>query len=70
MNIGEKKKRQSRKQTLNYGEQTEGSGGQVGGWIRWVMNIKEDTYVKHWVLFVSNESLNSTPETNITLYVN
>ena len=24
----------------------------------------------HWVLYVSDESLNSTPETNITLYVN
>ena len=24
----------------------------------------------HWVVYVSDESLNSTPETNITLYAN
>ena len=34
------------------------------------MGIKECTCDKHWVLSVSDESLNSTPETNITLYVN
>ena len=27
-------------------------------------------YVEHWALYVSNESLNSTSETNIALYVN
>ena len=27
------------------------------------MVIKEGTYVKHWVLYVSDESLNSTSET-------
>ena len=32
------------------------------------MVIKERTYYdEHWVLYVSDESLNSTPETNITL---
>ena len=36
-----------------------------------MVGIKEGTcYDKHWVLCVNNESLNSTPETNITLYVN
>ena len=41
------------------------------GWARWVMGITEDTsYDEHWVLHVSEESLNSTPETNIILYVN
>ena len=34
------------------------------------MGIKEDTCDEHWVLYVSEESLNSTPETNIALYVN
>ena len=35
------------------------------------MSIKESTcYDKHWVSYVSDESLNSTPETNTTLYVN
>ena len=40
------------------------------GWAKWVMDIKEDTCCdEHWVLYVNDESLNSTPETNITLYV-
>ena len=35
------------------------------------MDIKEDAcYNEHWVLYVSNDSLNSTSETNISLYVN
>ena len=42
-----------------------------GEWARWVMGIKEDTcWDEHWVLYVSDELLNSTPETTITLYVN
>ena len=42
-----------------------------GGWAKWVMGIKEGmSYDEHWVLYVSDESLNSTPKTNITLYVN
>ena len=42
-----------------------------GGWARWVMGIKEGTCCEeHWVLCVSDESLNSAPETNIALYVN
>ena len=40
-----------------------------GGWPRWVMCIKEATY-EHLVLYVSDESLNSTPETNTALYDN
>ena len=45
--------------------------GGVGRWARWMMGIKEGTcYDEHWVLYVSDESLNSTPETNIVLYVN
>ena len=34
------------------------------------MGIKEGTCVEHWVLYVNDESLNSTPDNNITLYVN
>jgi len=35
------------------------------------VSINEGTcYDEHWVLYVSEESRNSTPETNITLYVN
>ena len=37
---------------------------------RWVMGIKEGTWDEHRVLDVREESLNSTPETNITLYAN
>ena len=37
----------------------------------WGMDIKEGTGCdEHWVLYVSDESLNSTPEMNIVLYVN
>ena len=43
----------------------------MGGRVKWVMGIKEDTcWNEHWVLYVSNESLNATPETNTTLSVN
>ena len=36
-----------------------------------VVGIKEGPCcIEHWVLYVSDESLNSNPETNITLYVN
>ena len=43
----------------------------MGGWAKWVMGIKEGTcWDEHWVLYVSDESLNSTPETNTILYVN
>ena len=42
-----------------------------GRWARQVMDIKEDICCdEHYVLYVSDESLNSTPETNIALYVN
>ena len=45
-------------------------GGRWGGWATWVIDIKEGTcWDAHWVLYVSDESL-STPETNITPYVN
>ena len=35
------------------------------GWAKWAMGIKEDTCEEHWVLYVSDESLGSTPETNL-----
>ena len=42
-----------------------------GGQAKWMMDTEEGTYcVEHWVLYVSDESLNSIPETNIILYVN
>ena len=42
-------------------------GGET--WARQVMGTMEGTCDEHWVLYVSYESLNSTPETNIALYV-
>ena len=41
-----------------------------GRWARWMMGIKEGSYDEYWVLYVSEQSLNSTPETNTALYVN
>ena len=35
-----------------------------------MIGVKEGTCDKHWVLYVSNELLNSTPENNTALYVN
>lgn len=41
-----------------------------GGWTEWVMGIREGTYYdEYWVSCVSGESLNSAPETIITLDV-
>ena len=43
----------------------------MGGRAKCVMGIKESTYWDaHWVLYVSDESLGSTPETNTTLSAN
>ena len=45
------------------------AGGEVGGkWAKWVIGIKEYTCNDHWVLHVSDKSLNSTPEITIILY--
>ena len=45
---------------------------EIGGeWAKWMMGIKESISCdEHWVFNVSDESLNSTSETNTTLYVN
>ena len=41
------------------------------GWARWVLGVKEGTLCDdHWVLYVGDESLASTPETNITVNIN
>ena len=43
----------------------------MGGWARWMMGIQEGTRCdEHWALYISDESLKSTPETNMTQYVN
>ena len=41
-----------------------------GGWARWMTGTKEGACDEHWVLYVSDKSLNFTPETNITVYAN
>ena len=39
------------------------------GWEKWVMDIEEGTcWDEHWVLYVSKESWESTPETKSILY--
>lgn len=44
--------------------------GRGWGWAKWVTGIEEDTgYAEHWVLYLRDELLNSTPQTNIILYV-
>ena len=41
------------------------------GWARWGMGTNEGPrYDEHWVSYVSDEPLNSTPETKTRLYVN
>ena len=43
----------------------------MGRWAKWVMGIKEGTCSdENWVLYISDESQNSTPESNTTLHVN
>ena len=44
-------------------------GGEVGReWAKWVMSIKEEICCDEYcVLYISDESPNSTPEINITL---
>ena len=43
----------------------------MDGWAKGVMGIKEGTCCyEHCVKRVSDESLNSTPETNFTIYIN
>ena len=45
-------------------------GAEVGGrWARWLLGIKEGTCDDHWMLYVRDESLNSTSQTNIALYI-
>ena len=72
MNTGEGKKNRIKtgRQTmklLNTENNLRAAGGEVGR----AMGIKEGTcWDEHWVSYASDESLNSTPETIITLYVN
>ena len=43
----------------------------VEGWAKWARSIKEDTCLdEHWVLYVGDESLDSTHKILIALYAN
>ena len=75
MNIGEgEKKKGERKANRKRFLKTENKLRVDGGgeeWVKWVMGIKEGTGCdEHWVLYVSDEPLNSTPEANFTIHVN
>ena len=72
MNTGQGKIKREGSKRLNYREHTEAWWREVGGgWTKWVMDIKKDTcWDEHWVLYVNHESLNSTPKTNFTIFVN
>ena len=67
-----KKRGETKKQTLNYIEQTDGyqMGGGDRGMGETSEGIKECICDKHRVLYGSVESLYCIPKTNITLYVN
>lgn len=68
---GRKERKAYCKRLLSIKNKSSVAGGEVGeGWTKWVMAIKEDTCDEKWVLYISDESLNSTSETNIALYVN
>ena len=76
MNIGERERKRERGKPGNRPLPRENrlrvTGGEVGrGWVKWVMEIKEGTcHGEHCVLYVSDESLNSTLETDVTLLTN
>ena len=56
---------------LTLGNKMRVAGGEVGGGrSNWVMGIKKGIWCnEHWVLYATDESLNSTSVTNNTLYV-
>ena len=62
---GEKKGERSHERLL----MTENKLKIDGKWARWVMGMKEGTCDEQWVLYVSDESLNSL-ETMIALHIN
>ena len=57
------------KRLLTIGSKLKVAGGEGrGDGIYWVMGIKEGTWSdEHWVLYATDESLNSTHKTNNTL---
>ena len=71
INMGKKRERQTKKQTLNYRELMVTKGEVGREWVKQEIGIRKCTcYDELWVLYESTESLNCTPETTITPYVN
>ena len=60
--------RQTIKRLLNAENKLRVDGGRSWGGEKWVMGIEKGTWDEHWVLYVSNESLESTPKTKSILY--
>ena len=69
MIIGDRKREETKKQTLNSREQTDDYQREEG-WVKQVVGMKEGTSDAPWMMYGSVESLYCTLETNITLYVN
>ena len=68
---GGREERPTKKLTLNYREQTDGyqRGSRLENEL-YRDRLRRALDDEHWVLYLNDESLNSTPKTNITLYVN
>ena len=63
------REKQTKKQTLKYGELMVIRGRGMEGWVKYVIGIKECTCCdEHRVLYGRVESLYCTPQTSITLH--
>ena len=61
---------QRERQTMRDSQLWDTEGWWVRGWGNWVTDIKEGTWCdERWVLYPTDDLLNSTSETNNALYV-
>ena len=68
---GKKEKCKTENRLLVIEAKLRGAEGRwAGGWVKWVMGIRQGACDEHWVSYINDESLNSIPETDMTLYVN
>ena len=59
------------KRLLNTENKLKAAGGSEGGWVKWVMGMREGTFQdEHLVSYTRDDTLGSTPEAKTTLYVN
>ena len=62
MNIRGNKRGKPRSRLLTMENKLMVTEGDMGrGWVKQVMDVKAGTCDQHWVLYASDESLNSTP---------